>query len=223
MQESVFGYKRGMTIAEINAASKSDLKPRNQYSKKCFTIFPAQLDIDLFSEYTATLNDNEQLEQLNCILDKVFHKDLAQQFYAIKQALEQKYGMLSSSTTSHRLFQIADPYSWLYEFLEMEGDFSFSWGEDISPDCSHLIQDIKLSVKKDADNQGFINVELRLKEVQVSIEPTQENLELEDLLADTESPIYKNDSEYETINNPQTNPQEATSQIPVEDIQDKLL
>lgn len=228
MQETVFGYKRGMTVAEINAASKSNLKPRNQYSKKCFTVFPAQLDIDLFNEYTATLNDSGQLEQLNFILDKVFYKDLAQQFYAIKQALEQKYGILSSATTSHRLFQITDPYNWLDEFFEMEGDFNFSWGGDISPDCSHLIQDIKMSVKKDSDNQGFFNVEVKLKDIQGSTEPTQENLELEDLLDDSESPIYKNDSAYDTIDNPQTShqelvterqTQETISQIDVADIQ----
>ena len=199
LKDSVFGYKKGMTIDEINAVSEKPAIPANELTDKLLEVFPVNKDFDLFSSYNIRLDEEKKADELFLRMTDIDYSNLVEQLRYVYSAITDNYGSSNQDLSSSVDILTYDPIK-LKEELNKDPDrgFNFYWDSLIKPEYQNVIETIKLTVKADIKNLGFLCVNFILKDNIAVNNESEEPVDESDLLDDDEAPtVYENEVAYE--------------------------
>lgn len=198
LEDSVFGYRKGMTVDEINSVSEKPAIPANELTDKLLEVFPVIKDFDLFPSYNIRLDEDRKAEELFLRMTDIDYSNLVEQLRNVYSALTDIYGTSNQEISSSVDILTYDPIQ-LKEELNKDPDrgFSFYWDSLIKPEYQNMIEAIKLTVKADINNLGFLCVNFVLKDSTAVNNESEEFVAESDLLDDDETPsVYENEAAY---------------------------
>ena len=199
LKDSVFGYRKGMSVDEINSVSAKPANLANELTDKLLEVFPVNKDFDLFPSYNIRLDEEGRAEELFLRMTDIDYSNLVEQLRYVYSALTDTYGSSNQEISSSVDILTYDSNK-LKEELNKDPDrgFNFYWDSLIKPEYKNVIEAIKLTVKADIKNLGFLCVNFILKDNIAVYNESEEPVDESDLLDDDEAPtVYENEAAYE--------------------------
>lgn len=210
-RDSIFGFKKGMSIEDINLVSEKEAQFANEHTDKLLEVFPSEIDFDVFNKYHIKLNDDSKIDEFRLLAYDVDQLELPGKLNSIFEYITENYGSYNSSTSADLNIFEYEPAS-LMESLNSNPDgYVFLWDEGINSDYLELIKNIKLTVKADNDNTGFLCVEIAFNNsvIKTEGETISEDTTLDSDLLDgeDEDTVYENESNYVESEEKQDSPE----------------
>ena len=95
-RDSIFGFKKGMTIEDINLVSEKEAQFANEHTDKLLEVFPSEIDFDIFNKYYIKLNDDSKIDEFRLLAYDVDQLELPGKLNSIFEYITENYGSYHS-------------------------------------------------------------------------------------------------------------------------------
>ncbi|MBR4247700.1 MAG: methyl-accepting chemotaxis protein [Treponema sp.] len=201
-ENSVFGFKKGMTLDDINSVSTHEAIKANEHAKQLFEVFPKQIELEGFNKYHIKLNDDSTIEKLRLLVYDIEESDLPKKLDSVFQTVSNKYGIYDSTLSDDVSIFFYDSIELMKVLNEKPEGLKYIWNKYILTEYKTIISKITLTVKPDNNNTGFICVEFTFDDSNIDTKETFNNTpaDINLLDGDDQDTIYENETSYKEDN-----------------------